>query len=304
MNGVGSTAPAGVTVRAPTPADVESVAALMTAYDAAHGVSEDVSVDELRREWDDLDLERDAWLLELDGGLAGFACVYGRGTERVNVDGYVHPKRRGRGIGTAILQLGERRARERGAARVHNATLHADEAGRALFEANGYAFVRAFLRMAITLDGPPPPPEPPEGLTLEPFDRADEHAVYAALQEAFEDHWEHQPQDYETWTRRHADSDRGLWWVVKDGAEVVGAAVNDRQRHGSGWIGALATRRAWRGRGVAGALLLASFGEFYRRGEPTIALGVDATNPTGAVRVYERAGMHTAWRADVYEKHL
>ena len=291
-------------VRPPTPADAESVAALIDAYGAAHGVPADETADDLRREWRDLDLERDAWLLELDGRLAGYACVYGRGGELVSTDGYVDPAQRGRGIGAEILRLAEARARDRGAGRLHNATLHADEAGRALFEANGYAFVRAFLRMAIDLTEPPPEPVVPDGLRLLPFDRADELAVHAAVEEAFQDHWEHEPRDYESWARRRADSDRTLWWAVKDGDEIAGVWVHDRRRVGSGWIGPVATRRPGRGRGGAQALLLASLGEFYRRGERTVALGVDATNPTGAVRVYERVGMHTVWRADVYEKHL
>jgi hypothetical protein len=35
-----------------------------------------------------------------------------------------------------------------------------------------------------------------------------------------------------------------------------------------------------------------------------IGLGVDAENPTGATRLYERAGMHVAWSAALYEKRL
>ena len=44
--------------------------------------------------------------------------------------------------------------------------------------------------------------------------------------------------------------------------------------------------------------------EFYRRGERTIGLGVDASNPTGATHLYERAGMHVAWNAVIFEKDL
>ncbi len=34
------------------------------------------------------------------------------------------------------------------------------------------------------------------------------------------------------------------------------------------------------------------------------ALGVDSENPTGATRLYERAGMRILWRADVWRKEL
>ena len=133
---------------------------------------------------------------------------------------------------------------------------------------------------------------------------ADDHAVYAAAEEAFADHWEHDPRLYEEWQRRCRDSDRSLWLVARDGDEVAGVAVNDWNRFGGGWVGASGTRRPWRGRGVGRALLLASFGEFHRRGERLVQLAVDGESPTGAVRLYERVGMHVVWRADVYEKEL
>ena len=40
------------------------------------------------------------------------------------------------------------------------------------------------------------------------------------------------------------------------------------------------------------------------RGERRVGLGVDAESPTGATRVYERAGMRTLWQALVWEKEL
>ena len=52
------------------------------------------------------------------------------------------------------------------------------------------------------------------------------------------------------------------------------------------------------------ALLLHSFGEFYRRGRHTVGLGVDSQNLTGATRLYERAGMHVARIYIAYEKEL
>lgn len=60
--------------------------------------------------------------------------------------------------------------------------------------------------------------------------------------------------------------------------------------------------------GVAAAsgfgLLLASFGEFRRRGARRASLGVDAANESGATRLYERAGMRVLFRFDRYEKAL
>ena len=93
--------------------------------------------------------------------------------------------------------------------------------------------------------------------------------------------------------------------VAWDGDEVVGVSLNYAKRMGDwGFIRTLAVREAWRRRGIGLALLHESFRRFAARGETTAALGVDSENPTGATRLYERAGMRVLWRADVWQKEL
>ena len=70
----------------------------------------------------------------------------------------------------------------------------------------------------------------------------------------------------------------------------------------AGWVQGLAVRRPWRRRGLGLALLLHSFRELRARGREHVGLGVDGENTTGAVRLYERAGMHVARRSDTYNK--
>lgn len=299
-----SSLPEGALLRRPTEADADAVAQLMIEYGEPLGAPADITADELRRFWEEFDLAADTWVVELDRRVVGYADVSRRNLDPIQGDGYVHPDAKGRGIGSALLSLVEQRARELGGPRLHTGTLYADEAARALLEARGFRFVRAFLRMGIRLDAPPPEPAVPEGLRLEQATLEDDHAVYAAAEEAFLDHWEHHPRPYEEWQRRCRDSDRSLWWIARDGDEIAGVAVNDENRFGGGWVWTLGTRRPWRGRGVGRALLLASFGEFHRRGERFVQLAVDGESPTGAVRLYESVGMHVVWRADVWEKSL
>jgi ribosomal protein S18 acetylase RimI-like enzyme len=59
--------------------------------------------------------------------------------------------------------------------------------------------------------------------------------------------------------------------------------------------------REFRGRGLGRALLLTAFAEFHRRGERKVSLGVDASNPSGAVALYESVGMSTHHQAALYE---
>jgi mycothiol synthase len=51
-------------------------------------------------------------------------------------------------------------------------------------------------------------------------------------------------------------------------------------------------------------LLQHSFNEFYWRGKRKVGLGVDAQNLTGALRLYENAGMHVHKSFELYEKEL
>ena len=108
------------------------------------------------------------------------------------------------------------------------------------------------------------------------------------------------------WKHRDIESDKfdpSLWFIAWDGNQIAGYALN-RDRNGNSWVGTLGVRRPWRKRGLGLALLYHSFGEFYRRGKRTISLGVDAANPTGATRLYQKAGMHVAAEYVTYEKEL
>ncbi|KAA0260059.1 MAG: hypothetical protein EDM79_18925, partial [Chloroflexi bacterium] len=60
----------------------------------------------------------------------------------------------------------------------------------------------------------------------------------------------------------------------------------------------------WRKHGLGLALLQHSFAEFYKRGKRKAGLGVDAENLTGALRLYEKAGMHVHLAFDTYEKTI
>ena len=81
------------------------------------------------------------------------------------------------------------------------------------------------------------------------------------------------------------------------GSEVVGYALNgffpdDEQVTGrrEGWVRSLGVKRAWRGRGVASALLENSFNAFLDAGLTHSMLGVDTENTTGAFGLYEGLG--------------
>jgi ribosomal protein S18 acetylase RimI-like enzyme len=139
-----------------------------------------------------------------------------------------------------------------------------------------------------------------------PLEPGDERTVYEAMEEAFADHWGFVSFPYDEWRAWMLDreeADPTLWRLVWEGDEVAAAALNS-VKEGEGWVNVLGVRRPWRRRGLGLALLHESFGEFRRRGLAKAMLGVDSENPTGATRLYERAGMRVERIADTFEKVL
>lgn len=185
-----------------------------------------------------------------------------------------------------------------------------------MFESRGFELIRHSFRMSIEIKAQPKPAQWPSGIQLKPLDaEVDAAAIYRAHDEAFSDHFGHQDQPFEVGFARFRHMmiedndgfDPDLWFVAVDGDQIAGYSIcrlNPQEDPPIGWVNILGVRRPWRKRGLGMALLLHSFGEFYRRGLRKAGLGVDASNLTGALRLYERAGMQVAHRYDRYEKEL
>jgi mycothiol synthase len=255
--------------------------------------------------WRLTDLAANSWVVENDS-LAAYAIVIPHG-ESAETDGFVNPAKTGLGLGSWLLRQGEKRVRELGFHTVLTWCLASDVDARALFERAAYREVRRFYRMIIEHDREPPAAEWPEGFRVSTFEPGDGRAFHAALDEAFTEEWNFVSEPFERWAERRInvpDFDPTLWFIVREGDEVAAVLRGDPERAGAGWVGALGVRPQWRKRGLGLALLQHAFGEFYRRGQRRVGLGVDAQNPSGATRLYERAGMHVAYEAAAFEKEL
>jgi ribosomal protein S18 acetylase RimI-like enzyme len=305
-----------VRISRPTPDRFDETLALLQATDHDAYGGTDWTEAELREEWETLDLERDAWLVDLGGRLAGVMHLCERRGGTFISDGYVHPELRGRGVGSTVLDLVEARARERvgevpdgSRAALHNSHLVGDETAPALLSGKGFERARSFYRMVADLDRVETEAEWPDGMEVRPLDVvAHGRLLHAADETAFAEEWGHQSRSYEEWAERvfgRSQFDPALVVVAWDGDEIAGFSLNYPKRMGDwGWVGVLGVVPPWRRRGLGLALLRESFTRFRATGETLAALGVDSANPTGATRLYERAGMRVLWRADVWEKEL
>ena len=169
------------------------------------------------------------------------------------------------------------------------------------FNRNGFQLDRFFFDMARPLDQPIDEVSVPEGFVIRPLDGENELAAWVeAFNQSFIDHWNHHDMTLDR--RQHwmksldYRPELDLVAVAPDGTLAafsyctIEAANNQRMGVRDGWIGDLGTRRGYRKRGLARALLAESLRRFKQAGMDTAKLGVDAQNPNGALQLYESVG--------------
>jgi GNAT superfamily N-acetyltransferase len=288
--------------------DIGAAVELIRDVDAAFldEVTDEADEQDMRDWLDGYDLAHDTKAVRerATGALAAIGMIEKRG-DLLELDGYVRPDFTGHGIGSGLVEWAEEEARRRGLVEVRSAYLTRDEDADRLFRDRGYEYVRSFYRMVIDLDAPPPAPEWPAGCAVSRRAPGDERLFWEVLEGAFAHHWGHVERPLDEWTTRvERDSDDpALWFLVRAGDEPAAAAIC-APRYGLGWISRVGVLPAYRRRGLGRALLLLCFGELFERGQRRMGLGVDATNETGAIALYEGVGMRVAWQADFRQRSL
>lgn len=307
----------GFNLRSAQWSDLEAVVQLIyAACEADEGATMSISSDELAQAWKTpgFNLETDAWVItNSDGKVIGFEEFTNSYRHAVLAgDGYVHPEYLGLGIGTSLLKALDGRCRQQVPLAppgwrvfIRNGVGIKEKNAGTIHEEAGFNAIRYSWRMEINLSALPATVNWPGQIELRQFDLASQdRTLFLAHEDAFRDHWGHTPRTFEFWQTNisgqpNLDSDQ--WFIAWDGDQLAGYSLC-RLKQGIAWVGTLGVRRPWRKQGLGMALLKHSFREMYRRGYSSIGLTVDASNPTGATRLYERAGMHIASEFVVYEK--
>lgn len=260
------------------------------------------------------DLERNVWVVAAPtGDIVGAAWLWEGEAADMTADHYVHPRHRGRGLGGALLDAVEERAAELAAAGpAARAALvvwcqAGDSARRASLDGRGFVKVRESFEMRIDMHERPDPPAWPTGIVVRPLRVGrDERPVYEADQEAFAEHYLFESATFAEFHLRafeRAYSDPGLWLLAWDGEQVAGYVMAVIRDDGA-LVDSIAVRRPWRRRGLGLALLQAEFRLLAERGQRVVRLFVDAQNATGAVGLYEKAGLRVVRRFDCLRKDL
>jgi ribosomal protein S18 acetylase RimI-like enzyme len=270
------------------------------------------------------DASTDVAVAEIDGRIVG----YGRAASHEELDGtriyevipFLDPVGGGPELFVAMIESLEARCRLIAAEHPSGTMLFETFGGDrsperdALLRAAGYEAVRYFYAMVRpSVDDLRDAPLP-DGLEIREVRPDQLEAIWAADQEAFRDHWGYTPatdKDFERFRTDPVMSDTTLWRIAWAGDEVAGQVrsfINpeENKRYGRlrGYTEHISVRRPWRRRGLARALIAASFPLLRARGMTEAALGVDTENTSGALRVYEGCGFVPVSRQTTYRKPL
>jgi mycothiol synthase len=294
----------GPILRPPRPGDAEGIAALVNAHSVALGHPPDMTAALIEEWWaaPGTDMAADAIVVESGGEVVGYGDITVRGPQ-VRLDlGGEEPD--------LVLDELELRAGARGS--VARLVLHERDPVREVLDRRGYQVIRVAYDMETSLANAPEPPDWPDGIVPRRPEPGDAPLFHVVQEEAFADHWGHEPRGFEEWAHLYGTMrpfDPGLWLLAEaDGDDrPAGIAICEGGREGdetTGWVHVLAVRRPWRRRGLGSALLRWSLGALHERGLASAVLSVDAENTTGAVGLYERAGLRVTSRFEHWEKPL
>ena len=273
------------------------------------------------------DPTRDLSIAEVDGRMVGFArrdwVDANDGVREYRSRCAVDPAWRRRGIGTAMLADGERQ--QTALASTHDTsrprvlgtfTEGRNEGANAIARRAGYEPVRWFFDMTRSglQDNLPAVLPMPDGIEVRPVQAEQLIADLARRPRGVPRPLGRRRRvgarpSAVTRTRptsiRRSGSSPGM--ATRSPAAVVNTIyAHENEATGSrrGWLDSVFTRRAWRKRGVASALIARSLHLLAERGMDTAMLGVDADNPSGALRLYESFGFVVTDRGQAWRKPM
>lgn len=310
--------PARLTERALTLDDIPQIVEIYRELEVAEPADNHVSEDEISEDLTGptVDLARGSSAL-LDGAnLVAFSLVSAISDStmwKAMLEGGVRTGWTRHGLGARVLRRSEEQARAWRAevapelpAELTMWVAQQRVATAALATAEGFEPWRYFFEMRRDLQQPVEIDQAPTGFTLRPFRVGDDdEPVRLARNASFADHWGSLETSAERWQAHMVGAkpfrpQHSFVATFDDGPDQGGIAAfvlaeefdAETEAHGyrTGYVALVGTVRAARGHGLASALLTRQLASMQDAGYRHAELGVDSDSPTGAGRIYQRAG--------------
>jgi mycothiol synthase len=307
--------------------DYPLILSILISSKTADNVERSDSLEELVNNYTHLvncDLATDLLFVEIHGEPAGYIRVEwkvdGEGNYSYFHIGFVKGESRNLGIGRALLHWGEKRLRTLSADHPKTVKHYFDtftdgnqKTKISLLESEGYQVIRSFYRMVRPDLENIPQANLPSAIEIRPVSPENYRKVWNALTEAFKDHWGFTPpseEDFEAWQKSRTFQP-DLWKVAWSGDQVIGTVLgyideDENKEYGflRGWTESITVQRAWRGKGIAKALIAENLRMLKDLGMQQAALGVDTQNLSGATRLYESMGFRPVHTSMTHRKYF
>ncbi|HET6449366.1 MAG TPA: GNAT family N-acetyltransferase [Conexibacter sp.] len=305
------TLPAGVQLHRPAGTDEDAVAVLVltTACQVADTGRSDRELADVIEDWDrpGTDLALDAWIAEDSGGeTIGYAFV-----APPQAEVRVHPRARGRGLGSHLRELVEARAAEQGAQQLEQSVAAGDRTAERPLELADYHPVWHTWRLERPLDVASEPTSWPTGVAEATLDDEQGVAQVLALLDRSDAHsTDGEPLQLDVFHAEHLaderlDSDLCALACRRD--QLVGAAICESWNDADGIVVQLAVGPGEQAEPLLRALLLEAFARMRTRGIQTVVVPVGA--PAGArgpelPEPYASVGLRPVWQQTTWRKRL
>lgn len=286
-----------------------------------------ITVDEIAN-WfahlENCDPFEDILFIEVDGKPVGVSMAYWEEDPNDNLYyeyfAVLLPEWRGKGLRHIMVRFSEGRLREMARSYPEEKSkkfwVFCEETEthlRSVLEDEGYQVFRyGFYLVRPTLEDIPDL-QLPEGIEVRPVTPDQYPAIISAWNEACKELRGTIPfsdEGFKEW-QNDPTFDPSLWQIAWHGNTVIGTTfcfINEHENsefnRKRGHTELISVAKPWRGQGIAKALMARGMKALKERGMTEAALGVDAGNPSGALRLYETMGFQITKRVMYYWKPL
>ena len=171
----------------------------------------------------------------------------------------------------------------------------------------GFQHVRTIAHMLLAADAPTPDVRPSEDWRLRAMSPGEDAEVLAALNRNWAGTWNFVEITPEMLQADLDGQREGMLLGVTDEDRIIATchAMFDERTHNPdgaphAWISNVTTDPAFRGRGIARAMLAAGIRHLRARGATSVTLGVDADDPA-PFRLYQSVGFQIASRLEAWD---